>query len=314
MLKKIIAFALCALLSASLSSCTLFRPYEEESTDEKEIETDILSSDTDEKGEVTDDTTENSRDTEDTSGEDTRDSEDTSGQNSAAVDPVIPTRKPGDPITICIDAGHGYVDPGCSTDYLNGKYERDIVAEYAEKLKLELEALGARVILLRNDDEYITAAKVAEEADKVGLDYMPEKLVDDSRFAAYNRTVWANVLHRYTYIDAFISLHIDTYTADESVRGTRVYYCSENAYSSASALYAGAITSAIGSALPEQKARLYPKNAAEAFIVTKHSQMPSALVEIGFATNKTDAENILNEEWRGKFVTAVASGIMTYFE
>ena len=72
------------------------------------------------------------------------------------------------------------------------------------------------------------------------------------------------------------------------------------------------VTGAIGAALPEQNAKYYAKNYEEAFVVTKHTEMPSALIEMGFATNKTDAENILDEEWRGTFTKAVAEGIKAY--
>ena len=226
--------------------------------------------------------------------------------------PVIPTRDPDAPGTICIDAGHGYVDPGCTTDYLNGLYERDIVAEYADELKVILEGMGYRVILLRDDDKYITAEEISAAADDLGMDYMKDKLVDDQRFAPYNRCVWANVLHRETYIDLFISLHIDSYDSMQSVRGTRIYYCSENPYSVASQNMCTAIKDALAKNLPDQNPRTFPKSFADAFVVTKHTEMPSALIEMGFATNKTDAENLLDKEWRDTFLNSVAEGVKNY--
>lgn len=228
------------------------------------------------------------------------------------IDPVIPTKIPGDPDTVIIDAGHGYSDPGCETKYMNGICEAELTYSAADELRAILEERGLRVIMLRDNDRYITSSEIASAADSVGMDYLADKLVDDNRFAAYNRTVWANILHRKQYVDLFVSLHIDTYTDSEDVSGTRLYYCSENDYSESSKELCAAITDRLGKTLPEQKTRYYAKAREEAFVVTKHTDMPSVLIEMGFATNPTDAEHILDESWRETFLGAVASGIEDY--
>lgn len=230
-----------------------------------------------------------------------------------SVVPVIPTPIPGAPKSVCIDAGHGYNDPGCTSDYLKGKYEREITAEYANELKASLEAAGYRVVMLREGDKCPSVKEIEKAADAVGMEYMPDKLVDDGRFAAYNRTVWANTLHRESYIDLFISLHVDSYDASEDVRGTRVYYCSENDYSSDSAKVCADVTGQMKKYLPDQNTKYYAKNWEDAFVVTKRSDMPSFLMEMGFATNKTDAENMLDSEWRDKLIRAITDGVREYF-
>ena len=226
---------------------------------------------------------------------------------------VIPKRDPNAPLTVCIDAGHGYDDPGCTSDFLGDTWEREINADYAMELKAELESRGYRVVMLHSPEKYVTADEIKKAADAIGLVYKKDKVVEDGVFGAYNRTVWANVLHRETFIDVFVSIHVDSLPSDKTVKGTRTYYCSENTYSSASRRLSDSISAAISDTLPEQKAKTYAKNYADAYIVTKHSHMPSALIEIGFASNKTDAKNILDPEWRGKFVSAVADGLTAYW-
>lgn len=226
--------------------------------------------------------------------------------------PVIPAKDPDDPLTVCIDAGHGYTDPGCTTKYLDGRYEREIVAEYADILKEKLEGEGYRVILLRDDENYVDAAEIADTARKLGMTFLEDKLVDDGRFAPYNRAVWTNVLHRETYIDLFVSLHIDSFDSMESVRGTRIYYCTDTAYSVSSKRLCDTLSETVKEALPDTNARSFPKNTADAYVVTKHTEMPSVLIEMGFATNPDDAANILNEDWRDSFCAAVAAGIKNY--
>ncbi len=222
----------------------------------------------------------------------------------------MPVREHGAPLTVCIDAGHGYTDPGCTTDYLGGRWEREIVAEYADVLKEKLEAAGCRVVLLHDDDNYVDADMIARRARELGMSFMEDKLVDDRRFAPYNRSVWANVLHRDTYIDVFISLHIDSFESMESVRGTRIYYCSESSCSSESRVLCESLAETVKTALPDTNARSFAKTRSEAYVVTKHTEMPSVLVEMGFATNREDAENILEPEWRGRFCDALVAGIL----
>lgn len=282
MRKKLIFIAVLLAATALLSSCSLLVDAERSDTSGSTTASEIPSV---------------SEDTSDTTDE-------------TNVKPVVPVREVGAPLTVCIDAGHGYTDPGCTTEYLDGRYEREIVTEYADVLKEKLEAAGCRVILLRDDDNYVDADTIASRARELGMSFMEDKLVDDSRFAPYNRCVWANALHRETYIDFFISLHIDSFDSMESVCGTRIYYCSDTSYSSDSARFCESIAEAVKSSLPDTNARPFAKNSSEAYVVTKHTEMPSVLVEMGFATNKTDAENILDETWRDEFCEALSVGIL----
>ena len=226
---------------------------------------------------------------------------------------VIQKRDPDAPLTVCIDAGHGYNDPGCTSDYLNGGWEKDITAAYAAELKSELESRGCRVVMLHTPEKYVTAEEIKAEADRLGLVYKKDKVTEDGAFGAYNRTIWANVLHRDTFIDVFVSIHADSLPSDKTVKGTRTYYCSETVYKGASKRLSDCISSAVNEAMPERNAKTYAKNLSDAYIVTKYSHMPSCLIEIGFASNKDDAGRMLDAEWRGKFVSAVADGIEAYY-
>jgi N-acetylmuramoyl-L-alanine amidase len=49
-----------------------------------------------------------------------------------------------------------------------------------------------------------------------------------------------------------------------------------------------------------------------AFYVVKNIDVPSVLCEVGFVTNKTDAEHMLDEAWRQAAAEAIAQGILDY--
>ncbi len=298
---KLIAFAF--ILSIILSSCSLLTPVE------------TVSSDKGPQAQPTEGSGPSDSDSpKPTASADPSTSSVTTGTDVIPPEgPVIPTREKGAPLTVCIDAGHGYDDPGCIPEYFNGGNERDLVAQYALELKAKLEAQGCNVIMLHTPEKYVTAAEVAQAADKMGMTYKKESLVDDRRFAAYNRSIWANVLHRETFIDLFISLHVD-YFGEEYVRGTRVYYCNEYAYAKESEIYCGDVVAALGETVPEMNPRMFPKGVKEALVVTKCTDMPSLLVEIGFASNREDAEAMQDEDWMDKFVSGLADGIITYGE
>ena len=229
------------------------------------------------------------------------------------IRPVIPKREPDAPMTVCIDAGHGYSDPGATTEYVDGRFESELTAEIAEILKDELEGAGYRVIMLRDDSHYLTVEEISAAADAVGLKYVKESLVDDGRYAPYNRLVWANTIHRETYIDFLVSIHLDSYGGPEDVWGTRLYYCSENDYSAESERLCLSVTNAINERVEGRKARYYANKWDDAYAITKRGDMPSFLIEMGYISNQGDAEAILNDEWRHEMAKAMVKGFEDYF-
>ncbi len=224
-----------------------------------------------------------------------------------------PVPAPDGTYTVCLDAGHGYVDPGCSSIHLGSVNEAQVVGDFVKRLGALLEDAGYKVVYLRDDDKYITAAEVMSAADKAGVSYSAQYIVDDKRFAAYNRTIWANVLNKEDPIDCFISFHADSYEQDESIRGTRTYYCVGGPYSEDSERLSQAITDAIEAILPEQEPTSNGTPNNDSYIVTKYTEMPSVLVEMGFCSNPEDAKNLTDENWLSKFADGILNALNTYF-
>jgi len=196
--------------------------------------------------------------------------------------------------TICIDAGHGFDDIGTSSEILGDTAECDITLQVAFALQNALTELGFRVLMTHDGTAF------------------PKTAVDDGNnlFNPQERISYVNTLD----IDYFISVHCDSYAADASVRGTRLYYSKGTHHSKTSAAISEEISSAINSAFPDAKECIVRDMAkANAYYVIRENNAPSSLIEIGFVTNKTDAENMLNTEWRQALSVAIAEGIADFF-
>jgi len=197
-------------------------------------------------------------------------------------------------ITICVDAGHGFDDIGTFSDYLGDAAEKDITLPVAFHLKEALESAGFTVIMTHVGESFPRTSE-----DDVNNVFNPQE-----------RVAYADTLD----IDYFISVHCDSYTADSSVNGTRIYCSKGTKYSKESLKAAQLITESVNQTFPDaKKSLLREMSEREAYYVIRETQVPSALVEIGFVTNRTDALNMLNDEWRKGIAQGISDGIVRFF-
>ncbi|MCG7394213.1 N-acetylmuramoyl-L-alanine amidase [Microvirga sp. ACRRW] len=235
---------------------------------------------------------------------------------SAAVEPV-PAAKDARPV-IVIDPGHGGIDPGANA--INGTFEKDLVLSFAQKLQKALEASGRyKVVMTRDKDVFIS-------------------LGDRVRAA---RSVQA---------DLFISIHADSISGGQEVRGLTVYTGAERASDADSARLAerenkadavagvestdmpddvsdilvdltlretrsfshGFATRLVGQFDSIARMNKNPHRQAR-FQVLRAHDVPSVLVELGYLSSKQDLDLLMSEEWRGKMVTAMSVAVDRFF-
>jgi len=212
-------------------------------------------------------------------------------------DPEVTTEtaEPDDGIpTICIDPGHGFDDVGAWSEYIGELHEKDINLEVALLLRRELEARGLHVVLTHDGESF----PKADNDDGNNL-FRPQERI------AYARTL---------KIDYYFSIHSDSYDGDSSVGGTRIYYSAGTAHTGESSRAAEKIRDAINAALPDSKKTVAREMSFDdAYYVIREAPVPSALIEVGFVTNSTDARNMLDAAWRAAVAAAVADGIAAYF-
>ncbi|WP_088810032.1 MULTISPECIES: N-acetylmuramoyl-L-alanine amidase [Listeria] len=174
--------------------------------------------------------------------------------------------------TIVLDPGHGGNDPGAKGE--NGTIEKKATLKTANAIKARLEQAGAKVIMTRDHDEYISLRQRTKVASKNNA-------------------------------DAFVSLHFDSLeNNDESVSGQTTYY-----YDSSDKGLAKSINKSLGNTLPttNRGARV-----GDFYVVRENSQ-PAVLLELGYLSSKTDEANINSNSYRTKIAEGVTEGLANYF-
>ncbi|MBR5539084.1 MAG: N-acetylmuramoyl-L-alanine amidase [Clostridia bacterium] len=200
-------------------------------------------------------------------------------------------------LTVIIDPGHGIADPGALHDEnLGSVTEASLTLTIANELKTVLEDRGYTVIMTHDG------------VTKPWTEWDDGKAV----FGPSERCSFSNEQDAHL----FMSLHCDAYPESPNVYGTRIYYPVSTPFSTKlDKQYAKALAGAIEQSFPNDKeVSLMDMHGKDCYTVLYKTLVPSVLVECGFITNKSDAEKLLNEEWRAKFAAALADGIDNYFE
>jgi N-acetylmuramoyl-L-alanine amidase len=216
----------------------------------------------------------------------------------AAVPSVEPSSEPtaeptpeADRLIICIDPGHGYNDNGSDSSYLGDYSEKDINLPVALKVRDLLVEAGYEVIMTRDSD------LTPEGADKDGDGYYSLSPQERAEFANEQKA------------DYFFSIHCDSYPEDESVSGTRFYYYgngSGDTYNWVSTIAQG-FSDFTGADI-----KIIEKNDDNAYNVLKFARSTAGLVELGFITNRQEAEKLLNADYQRMLAEGLAKGIISY--
>ncbi|WGS63921.1 N-acetylmuramoyl-L-alanine amidase family protein [Marinitoga aeolica] len=208
---------------------------------------------------------------------------------------------------VVLDPGHGDFDPG-TMGYLGTK-EKDMALKVALKTKELLKKnKNIRVYLTRDTDKFIEL---------------------------YNRAKIANDLHA----DLFVSIHLNSYLENRSIRGSEIYYFafSDDKYARKIARKENLdmndnkdiIESRVvekKNSIPESKkmAELLKKHVKEnkipfrsikaaEFAVLAYTKCPAVLFELEFLSNPTVEVNFMSGKYVDLFAKIIANSILEYF-
>ena len=103
--------------------------------------------------------------------------------------------------------------------------------------------------------------------------------------------------------DFFISLHCNYYEKGAQIAGLECYYNNSNAAESKG--YAESIINAVS--LSEDIETRYAKT--EGYYVLRNTQMPAVLVEMGFLSNYSESQKLLDDDYQESLAQRIAEGI-----
>lgn len=175
---------------------------------------------------------------------------------------------------IAIDPGHGGSDPGAIG--VGGLQEKELNLAVALKVESLLKQMGIEVVMTRRNDTFPSLTQRVDIA------------------------VNANA-------DAFVSIHGNSATASAS--GTETYYSMASTRAESSKQLATFIQNRLVPALGTQDRGVKTAN----YLVIYKTPLPSALVELGFISNTSDAKKLASDEYRNKAAGAIALGIQDYY-
>lgn len=185
------------------------------------------------------------------------------------------------PITIVIDPGHGGKDPGANSSVISSINEKELTLKVAEKLYEKLQATDYEVLMTRNSDEYI-------------------KLLDRAQLSNENNS------------ELFLSIHFNSSDENKSAKGIEVLYASEKNVIIKTAEqkhFAKCLLNSLIDITGSSSRGI--KNRPDLIVLNKTKNV-SALAELGFLSNSSDMDSIMNDEYLDLLAQGLFNGIQDY--
>lgn len=197
---------------------------------------------------------------------------------------------------VVIDPGHGGIDGGAVAE--DGTSEKDINLKISMKLKELLEAEGIRVIMTRRSDEglYDESDKAAIRSLKTQDMYERKRIVDEAE------------------ADLTVSIHLNSFTEDDSVKGAQVFYPSEGEEKvvDSSRLAAEIVQAELNRKINTDKKRTeMGKN--DVFLL-REATGPIIIVECGFLSNREDLEMLKNVNKQEEISKTLKASVCKYLK
>jgi len=235
-------------------------------------------------------------------------------------DPGRPEAGNGDsrPVVV-LDPGHGGIDTG--TKGSHGELEKDIVLDFAQRLRERVDKSGKyRVILTRNDDTFVPLADRVHIARKAGAslfvsihaDALPRKEGDAQGASVYTLSETASDSEAARLAEnenrADVIAGVDLKTEPDDVADILIDLVQRET-KSFSLQFARKLLGEMKAAARLHKAPL--KSAG--FRVLRAPDVPSVLVELGYVSNRQDLQSLLSDRWRNRTADSIAQAIEVYF-
>ena len=231
-----------------------------------------------------------------------------------------PQANGGDPRPlVALDPGHGGIDNG--TKGPNGEQEKDIVLDFAQRLRGRIEKSGKyRVVMTRSDDTFVPLAErvhIARDAGaslfvSIHADALPHGEGDAQGASIYTLSETASDSEAARLAEkenrADVIAGVDLKTEPDDVAGILIDLA-ERETKSLSVQFAHKLLTEMKPATRLHKTPL--KSAG--FRVLRAPDVPSVLVELGYVSNRQDLQSLLSDQWRNRTADTIAQAIDGYF-
>ncbi len=171
---------------------------------------------------------------------------------------------------ICVDAGHGGHSSGAKG---LSNLEKDLCLRMALEFRDQLVKCGARVIMTRDDDTFVSLEERVEIASREN-------------------------------VDLFISVHCNSTPRRNSANGSQTYYTTPQSLGLAQAMHRRLV---VATGLRDGGIR--PCR----FYVCRNVRMPSVLLEVAFINNAMEEKLLSNTGFHATLGMSLAMGVIDYF-
>jgi N-acetylmuramoyl-L-alanine amidase len=172
---------------------------------------------------------------------------------------------------VAVDAGHGGKDPGALGLF---NYEKDLALKMCFQLQGALEARGARVVLTRGSDAFVSLEQRSQAANKSGA-------------------------------DIFLSLHLNSMPRRNMQSGSETYwYSSTDSRRLARAVHPRLVGTVKGRDGGIRKRSLH---------VIRETKMPSVLMEVGYINHTKDEILMADAGFQRRLGDSITRGVLDFF-
>jgi N-acetylmuramoyl-L-alanine amidase len=220
---------------------------------------------------------------------------------------------------VVLDAGHGGVDPGAIGS--SGSYEKDIVLAFAKEIKRQLEAGGrVKAVLTRERDFFLPLRERVQTARRADADLFLSLHVNSHKnrsihgFSAYTLSEKASdaeadaLAAKENKADVIGGLNLGTYSDD--VQNILIDFAQAKTNELSVRFARDIMVKEVA-----QSARMVKRPWRSAgFAVLKAPDVPSVLIELGYATNRKEERQLRDAKYRRGLSSAITRAIVQYLE
>ena len=220
---------------------------------------------------------------------------------------------------VVLDPGHGGLDNG--TKAASGDLEKDIVLDFAKRLRDRVEKTGKyRVLMTRTDDTFVPLGdrvRIARNAGaalfvSIHADWLSRKEGDAQGATVYTLSETATDPASARLAEeenrADVIAGVDLKSEPDDVAGILIDLAQRET-KTFSVQFAHKLVGEL-----KEATRLHKEPIKSAgFRVLRAPDIPSVLVELGYVSNKQDLQSLLSDGWRDHTADAMATAIDGYF-